>query len=235
MKKFVNWNSLKWPVLSLMLLGAMSACNKNKDEMPRTPAAGFMAFNLALDKPSVGFSLSGSPVTKAPLSYSAFTGVYLPVNVGATEVKSYDYTNNATIATSNANLADSMYYSAFLIGANGNYSNLVVHDDFETVTPVAGKAWIRYINAVPDSTAIPSITIDENTGNAPYGTVSNFSQVDVGNVDISVTNGGSVSANRTITTQENKIYTVLFVGLPNQTDTTKSVMIKYIENGTAAL
>jgi hypothetical protein len=37
---------------------------------------------------------------------------------------------------------------------------------------------------------------------------------------------------RTVTLEKDKVYTVLLVGIPGQTDTTKSVQIKYIANGT---
>jgi len=138
-----------------------------------------------------------------------------------------------TIAISSTTFADSAYYSAFVMGANGNYRNVVVKDEVDLVTPVAGKAWVRYVNAIPDSVSTPSVTVGTNTESAPYATVSAFAQVDAGPVNIAVTNGGSINATRTITMEENKVYTVLLAGLPGATDPVNAVQIRFITNGTA--
>jgi hypothetical protein len=205
-----------------------------KDEVaPRTPAAGFMGFNLALDKPLVGFSLSGHPISNSGLEFPAFTGNYLPIFPGARELKAYDFNSNSTIATSNETFVDSMYYSAFLVGNNGTYRNLVVQDNYDAVTPVSGKAWVRYVNAIPDSST-STVMMGETSASAKYGNVSAFEQVNSGDLEVSVKNGSTIDAGRTIAVEENRIYTILLVGLPNQTDTTRNVAIRYIQNGTAA-
>ncbi|HMI78940.1 MAG TPA: DUF4397 domain-containing protein [Ferruginibacter sp.] len=237
MKKLKNvMGSFGLPILGLVLTVLLfSACRKdNNDQVNNTPAAGVMAFNLAVDKPAVGFSLSGgATLGNAPLNYTGYTGIYLPVYTGTREVRSFEYLSGSTIATSNSTFLDSAYYSAFLMGANGNYRNVVVKDQVNLVTPVAGKAWVRYVNAIPDSVSTVSVTIGANNETAPYATVSTFTMVDAGPVTFMVSNGSSINASRTITMEENKVYTVLLSGLPNSTDPEKSVQIKYIQNGTA--
>lgn len=225
--------TFKIPFLLLLFTVLFAACRKDKNDVTPIPAAGLMAFNLAADKPAVGFSLSGNQLGNTALTYTGYTGAYLPIYIGTREVRSFDFVTGSTIAISNKTFADSMYYSAFLVGANGSYRNVVVNDNFEQVTPVSGKAWVRYINAIPDSTTTTGVTIGEINENASYASVSDFRQVNTGALDISVKNGGSINSERTINVEENKIYTVLFVGLPNQTDTTKAVKIRFIQNGTA--
>jgi len=219
------------PLLGLVLtVFVFAACKKDDTEPVHTPNAGVMAFNLAVDKPAVGFALSGNTLGNTPLNYTGYTGVYLPVYTGTREVRTFDYYMGTTIAISSTTFADSAYYSAFVMGANGNYRNVVVKDE---VAPVAGKAWVRYVNAIPDSVSTPSVTVDTNTESAPYATISAFTQVNAGPVNIAVSNGGSINATRTITMEENKVYTVLLAGLPGATDPANAVQIRFITNGTA--
>jgi len=226
------------PLAALMLTVVLfTACKKDDSfDNIRTPAAGLMAFNLATDKPAVGLALSGSNFGNAALGFNNYTGAYLPIYVGSREVRSFEFDNGATIAISSGNFADSNYYSVFVLGANGNYRNLVVKDAVDSLSPVAGKAWVRYINAIADSSATPVITIGTGTDNvintsAAFATVSSFTQVDAGLVNTAVNNGSSIAANRIITLEENKIYTVLFAGLPGATDMSRAVQIKFIQNG----
>ena len=193
-----------------------------------------MAFNLAPDKSAIGFTLSGNQLGSQPLGYSNFTGAYLPVFVGNREVRSFEYGSGSTLAISNGNFADSMYYSVFLLGANGVYRNLLVKDELDSLDAVPGKAWVRYINAVPDSSSAHVVTIGESSfaETAPYASVSSFKQVDAGDVSTGISNGGNISASRTINLEVNKIYTVLFSGIPGTTDPAKAVQIRFIQNGT---
>lgn len=240
MKRLLNMKKSNAYALAALVLVAtlFGACKKdNPNDYVRTPAAGLMAFNLTADKPAVGFSLSGSNLTNAPLGYASFTGAYLPIYVGSREVRTFDYTSGSTLAISGSDFKDSLYYSAFLVGTNGRYKNVVVKDNLDSLTAVTGKAWVRYINAIADSAVSPIVTIGSGSENvinesAAYGNVSAFKQVNAGAVNTSVNDGGNITANRTITLEQNKIYTVLYTGLPNQTDTTKAVQIRFISNGT---
>jgi Domain of unknown function (DUF4397) len=235
MKKLKNAiGSYGLPLAGLLLTVLLfAACKKEDPNTVYTPVAGVMAFNLAPDKAAVGFTLSGNLLGNAPLNYTGYTGVYLPVYTGTREVRSVEYYMGSTIASSSMNFADSAYYSAFLLGANGNYRNLVVKDELESITPVAGKAWVRYVNAIPDSTSAPAITIGVDNENAAYATVSAFRQVNAGSVNTAVSNGSTINASRNLTLEENKVYTILFVGLPNPTDPANAVQIRFIQNGTA--
>lgn len=237
MKKLMNvFNNIKIPALIVMLsVFVLSSCKKNDPEIIRTPAAGLVAFNLAPDQQAVVFSLSGNSFGNAALNYNGYTGNYLPVYLGNREVRSYDYNTGSTLAISNMNFMDSSYYSVFLVGANGAYRNIVVEDNYNNVLPAAGKAWVRYVNGITDSTARPNIKIGSISEAASYANVSDFRQVNAGSINASVSNGDKIDANRTLTFEENKIYTILFVGVPGATDSTKSVKIRYIENGTATL
>lgn len=229
------------PALSRLSLIALAfaavlfvSCSKNNDnDFDSPPSAQLMLFNLAPDKPAVGFTISGNQLGNAPLNYTGYSGVYLPIYTGSRELRSFDFNNGATIAARTDTYADSSYYSAFLLGAAGDYRNLVVQDDYTNVVPVSGKAWVRYINAVPDTITRPDVTIAGTTEGAVYGSVSDFVQVDAGSVDVAITSG-TFNTSRTITLAENRIYTVLFVGLPGATDPALAVQARFIENGSAS-
>lgn len=218
----------------LLVAGLISACDKDDDNDNRLPSAGLMAFNLAPDQNAVGIALSGSQLTNAPLAYTSFNGTYQNIYVGPRDIASFDYNLDSTLATSNVTFEDSAFYSLFVVGNNGVYKNITVRDDIDSSSSVS-LAHVRYINAIPDSSA-PVVTITsggEKPVDAPakFTEVSPFIPVAGGDVNIAVSNGNTISANRTITLENGKVYTALLVGVPGATDTAKAVQIRYIVNG----
>lgn len=223
--------------ISLLLAGSavMVSCSKlDNDDNQNTPVAGLMAFNLAPDQSSLILTLNGNSLTNFPLPYTNYTGGYLSVYPGSRTLDAYGSTSSATpIATATASFEPEKYYSSFTIGVNGNYRNVIVHDNFDTLT-ATGQSYIRYINAIPDSSR-PTVTIAAGGTNVvndqpAYGFVADFVAITPGQVSIDITNGGTIDADRTISIEQNKLYTVLLTGLPGTTPATE--MIKFIQNGT---
>ena len=220
--------------VSLLLMSMLFvACDKD-DDVDNVPAAGLMALNLAPDL-SANIALDGSYLTAGPLNYTTYTGGYYRVFPGNRMVQTFDFSNSSLLDTTSVNFEQDKYYSVFVLGTQGNYENKIVSDDFDALSSMAGKAYIRYINAIPDASD-PVVTITAggtNTANTnvPYTTVSDFLPVDVGNVMIDVDNGGSIDAGRTISVEERGVYTALLIGMPGSTGT-DSVAIRYIKNGT---
>jgi hypothetical protein len=215
-----------------VLLGgiALTACNKsNFDNDNNSQAAGLMAFNLAPDKSSVGVSLSGSNLTNVPLGYSAYTGSYIGIYPGSRIVESYD-NSGWSVASPAFTFEPKKYYSVFVAGANDSYRNIIVQDNFDSLSGTSGQAYIRYVNAIPDS-ARPTVIISAAGINEPasFASVSEFKAVAPGQVSIDINNGGTIDADRTITVEQRKVYTVLLIGTPGAT--TNGVQIKFIENG----
>jgi hypothetical protein len=218
-----------------LIIFLFSACKKDVDRVQQ-PAAGLMAFNLAPDKAAVGVALSGNNFTNTPLAYTNYTGGYRGVFVGNRSVESYDYSSGTTLATTQQLFKDSAYYSLFVLGTEGHYSNLIVQDHIDTLSSANGEAYVRYVNAIPDSTK-PLVTISSGgtnvvNDNAAYATVSDFTGITPGDISITVNNESTFNVNRTISVEGGKIYTILLTGIPEQTDTTKAVQIKFITNGT---
>lgn len=229
-------NGYARPLAALLVMALLfTSCMKNNTDIATQPstAAGLMAFNLAPDKAAVGFTLSNNQLRNPALGYTDFTGAYLPIYIGNREVRSVDYYTGSTIATTNGNFADSMYYSVFVVGNNGSYRNVLVQDNLSALTVSSGKAWVRYVNAITDSSARPVVNIGDGAVNetAGYATVSSFVQVDAGSVSTTVQDGGNINAARTLTLEANKVYTVLLLGVPGSTEPGKSVQIRYITNG----
>jgi hypothetical protein len=219
--------------LSVMLF---SACKKGLDTGDtQLPVAGLMAFNLVPGNSSVGIALSGNNFTNSPLSYTNYTGGYRLVYVGNREVESYDFYTGSTLATATHLFEDSAYYSVFVAGTNGKYSNIIVKDNLDSLSSATG-AFVRYVNAIPDSTRQPLVDISSNgtnvfNDNAAFTSVSNFKEVTPGDISVKVNDGSAINSNRTITVEKGKIYTILLVGKPAETDSTQAVQIKYIQNG----
>jgi len=219
---------------TFMLIGTtLVSCLKDHDNTGNNPVAGLMAFNLAPDKSSVGISLSGNNLTNVPLGYSAYTGAYLGIFPGNRTVEAYDI-NNVNIVTSPAFMFEpKKYYSVFLAGANNSYRNIIVEDRFDSLSGVSGQAYIRYINAIPDSSK-PTVTISAGGTNAvneqaAFAAVGEFKAVTPGQVSIAIANGSTINSSRTITVEQRKVYTVLLIGIPGAT--TNGIEIRFIENG----
>jgi hypothetical protein len=238
MKRFFSLaRKSRWAVSGIIAGGILfTACNKSSVEENDTNVAGLMAFNLAADAPSVGFSLSASNLTLNPLAFNSYTGTYKLVYPGGRSLEAYSFISGNTLAsTSSFMFEPQKYYSAFLVGTAGSYENVIVNDRLDTLSGT-GKAFIRYINAIPDASA-PTVTIASNgtnvvNDNAPFKNVSEFVAVDPGTVMVHVTNGGTIEASRSITLEQQGIYTVLLSGKPGDTGET-AVQIRYIQNGIA--
>lgn len=230
-------NAKKWVGIAATILLSvffLASCTKNDNSYNQPPVAGFMAFNLAPDQSSVGFLLSGNSLTNFGLAYTNYTGNYLPVYTGTREVAAVNYLNGNVLATATQAFADSSFYSGFLVGANGRHRNIIVEDNFDAVTPVTGKAWVRYVNAIADTVAQPTVTIGDHSSAAAFGSVSGFEQVAAGDVAVAVADAANFNASRNIAVEENKIYTILLVGQPGSTDPNLQVQIKFIQNGSAS-
>lgn len=231
-KKFLSRKSIMIAASVLSMAVLFSACKKNKDDVPQTGVARLMAFNLATDQPVVNFGLSNN-LFGAPLNYGSFTGTYLNIYPGNRQVSSYGASNNL-LDSLTYSFEQGKYYSAFVVGSNNNYKNIVVQDNYDSLTASSGKAYVRYVNAITGSSSsnvsITSGTTNVVNGNASLGQVSPFIAVTPGALTINVSNENT--ANRTITVAQQKAYTILLMGQPNQTDSTKAVQIRFIENGT---
>jgi len=222
-------------VIGIVVLaaGIFSACNKSDAVTTHIPASGLLVFNLAPDKDGIGVALSGNLLNSTPLGYTDYNGNYQSIYTGTRDIKSFDL-RDSVLASSSFTFEDNSYYSLFVTGNNGVYQNIVVRDDIDS-NATADKAYIRYINAIPDSSApVVSITsggtsVSEAT--AGFSTVSNFIPVTAGDVKIAASNGSNISTDRTLTVENGKVYTVLIVGVPGATDNEKKLQIRYVVNG----
>lgn len=223
-------------MLGVVLLGGLflMACNKNHDDnQPNIPVAGIMAFNLAPDQSNIGVDLSGGGFVIAPIYYQSYTGGYLAAWPGQRTVRSYNYWNGTLLVSSAAQLDTTQYYSIFVMGAKGNYRNVVAKDNVDSLTTDKGTALVRYVNAVPDSAAL-HINNGHGDQQLAFGGVSAFAPVSSGNFSLNVSSSAGVSASRTVSLTEGYVYTFLLSGIPNAKDST-AVQIKYIVNATGAV
>jgi hypothetical protein len=227
------------PLLAVATAGLLfSACLKDKDnDTNDVPAAGLMTFNLAPDQQSVVVTLSNNTLTRTPLAYTNYSGVYQPIYVGNRTVDAFDYPETTPLASTSFNFEQDKYYSLFVVGNNNSYRNVISHDNIDSLSASNGKAYIRYINGITDSVNASTVTISAGgsnvvNDNAAYASVSQFTSLNPGEVTIAVKNSNGVDANRNITVEQNKVYTVLLTGVPGETDDSKKVQIKYILNGT---
>ncbi len=224
------------PLLAIILVSfSFSSCLKNDKDLPVNPVSGVMAFNLATDRSAVDFVTANTTLTNIPVEYSNFTGAYLNVYSGSGPIDTYDHNTQLKLASANNNFGVDKYYSVFFVGRDSSYSNVVVEDHLDSLAYTSGKAYVRYINAIADSSS-PVVKVsgggaDIFTAPAAFKTVSVFKAVNAGDVNIAVSNElSTINASRTITLSDSKVYTILLMG--NAGNSTTPVEIKFIENGT---
>ena len=232
MKKLLQGTAVLF-VLSLVF----SACMKNNDSQTVIPSGGLMAFNLAADADAVGIRLDGNNLVNQPLLYTNFTGAYLPIYVGNRTAWAYDYYSGNVLTQQVPFVSvDSQYYSLFVVSADSNYKTVVVNDHLDTLNYDAGHAFVRYINAIGDSTQQPLVKFNQAGADvvseaAAFAHVSGFSKLAAGNTTVSVKVSTGIDTSRSVELEANKVYTVLLLGKPGATGD-KAVQIKYIVNGT---
>ena len=240
MKKMLNYVKQKNMLMLMLGLGLVllfSACKKDVDT-PQTPAAGLMVFNLIPNHTAVGFVLSDRLITSAPLDYTSYSGNYISVFTGSRDLGLYDVQGDSTITEVTQQFEPDKYYSAFAVGANGNFSTVIVDDHLDTIPDSTDQTFVRYINAIPDSSQ-PTVTIASGGTNvvdeaASYTNVSSFESITPGEITIEVSNGTNISATRNITVEKGKVYTILLSGLPDATEDADKVQIKFITNGSVS-
>jgi hypothetical protein len=178
------------PVFGMIAMAVFfTACMKNKDENPNIPVAGLMSFNLATDQQSVVFSLSGNSLAPSPLMYTSYSGGYQNIYAGNRTVNAYDYPNNVPLASLEQNFEQNKYYSVFLVGSANKYKSVIAVDNLDSLSATTGNAYVRYINAIGDSTINPTVTINAGANsivndNAEFGDVSEFKAVSPGEISI---------------------------------------------------
>lgn len=233
---YVRSKNLWVILLSLTLIFA--ACKKN-DVVNESPTSGLMAFNLIPEEGGVDFVMSNRAITNSPLTFTNYSGTYLSVFSGNRSVALYSAQDDSAFAEVSQVFEPKKYYSIFALGANGKYSALLVNDRLDEIPDSTNEAFVRYINAIPDSIKpTVGISINEtslvNDNNAGFGTISSFKETNPGEATIKVIDQGNVLTSRTITLEKGKIYTILLVGDPAATSDVNKVQIKFIVNGTVS-
>jgi len=231
----MNKKSFLFKTLSMCAIASVvvfTACKKSTvdNNNNNIQSAGLMAFNLAPDK-TVAITIGGNGLAGSPLAFNSYTGTYLPIYPGNRTVESFDYATSTSLASASDSFRVDKYYSVFVVGTAGSYQNVIVNDNFDSLSSSSGQAYIRYINAI-NGTGNAAVTISGssvNNSNAAFGSVSDFVAVTPGSTTITVNNGTTVNVNRTITTEAKNVYTVLLSSGATSSD---PAQIKYITNGT---
>lgn len=223
----------------LMIIAAgvlFSSCNKNDDsDQPDLAVAGLMGFNMAPDQYAIGITLDGSSISNVPIGYDSYTGMYVAVFAGNRQLRTYGMSNSNLLAENSVVFDTSKYYSVFFMGANGNYRHVIAEDKFDELSGANGKAYVRFIQSIPDSTDSRVVISGNGTNwvdqDAGFGDISEFVAVDPGEIAISVNNSADVALSRTITVEAKKIYTVLIMGHPDSQLPEAEGSIRFISNG----
>lgn len=235
MKKQTKFLSATALLVGFFMASAILFSSCKKDNPVHVPAAGLMVFNLVPDQQGIDVTADNNRLFNTPLSYFNYSGNYLPLYTGNRTLQSYAVGNTTTLTTNTATLADSAYYSLFIMGTDGAYKGVLVEDKLDSLPVSTGNAFVRYVNGITGEDD-HGVTIEKGSeqifaGTNKLGFVSSFKEVTPGDISVSVSSEGSEPVTRDIPVVKDGIYTILISGVPNDTDTSKSIKIKYIQNG----
>lgn len=235
MKKLISLKKIGLTLAAFLTFAVLfSACKKT--ESTRIPQAGLMAFNLVPDQAGIGVAIDNRSILNGPLPYTNFTAGFVGVHPGTRELTSFVFSGGTTMETSPQNFKDSLYYSVFVMGTEGNYKNVFVEDPLDSLDATAEKAFVRYVNGVTgDDETTVSITSESAVvfnGTDEMGKVSDFKEVTPGTISVTVTNPGrDGSVTRDLEVAKNGVYTVLVIGTPGSADEDKDVQIRMAHYG----
>lgn len=219
-------------LLSLLLVGVFTSCLSDDDNNPPVPVAGLMTYNLSPDNSMVTIGLSGNVIGPS-LPYLSYSGTYMAIFPGNRTVSTYGSSLGIPLASTTYAFNADKYYSMFFMGAQGNYVNVVVNDSLDKLQAQAGKAYIRYVEAIPTVQNLQVTVTDNNaqpviSESANYKDVSDFVTIPADSVTIRVVKN-TLQKERTIYLDERKVYTVLLVG--DTLNQGQNIQIKYLING----
>src|SRR5882672_6846637 len=129
MKKFIPFTRVRIGAVTGILLAGLvfTACKKsdNGNNNNNIPVSGLMVFNLSPDVTQAGFTISGNNLTNSPLAFNSYSGGYLSVYSGSRSLQSYSFNSGNSLATTTYDFDSSKYYSAFLVGTDTTYRNII--------------------------------------------------------------------------------------------------------------
>ncbi len=166
----------------ILLFSAVTFSACKKEDVATAPTSHLMAFNLIPDSTQpVVFVLDNNTLANSSIAFNSFTGGYLDVFSGPRTLKLYQTNSDSALASMSYTFQPGMYYSAFAEGANGTYTNRIVNDNLDSLPTSTGNAFVRYVNAIPDSSS-SMITVSANGSdvvgtNTSFGDVSDFTGI----------------------------------------------------------
>lgn len=219
------WNFL----LCAFTIFSLASCQKENPSYAYIPSSGVMAYNLASDLPAVAFTVGTTPISGA-LNVGGHTTNYVPVTTGEKQLGALNVNSGAMISSQNSAFNENAKYSAFLVGYNGVYKTVLSVDEAGVEGRINGKAWVRYIHAIADSSSAVTVSIAGQSENAVYGTVSDYRPVNAGEINVGISSTNQFDVSQTVVLEQDKLYTVLFVGDPGS-NSQNTAQARLVMNG----
>jgi hypothetical protein len=225
-------------LLGLLLITALYSCEKNavQDITGDAPQARIKFFNFGLNAPEVNFYANDTKMTAISSTSGAesILGVaYGSVGSGGlySSIKPGQYVfagkvsalvdKDKAISNIAATIATQMDYSLYLSGLYNTASKTIdgfVLEDAFPANPDTGKAYVRFVNAIYNSSPMALYAMNTNTNieatvgaAAAYKTGSLFVAIPNGVYNLSVRNSGSatnVITRTSVSFSKGRVYTV---------------------------
>ena len=230
----------RWMQQALALsavLATVVACSDDDENSVAGPAAGnanIRVIHASYDAPAVDILVDNAVGINA-LAFGQSSG-YAQVASGTRNIQVVpDGATTPVVIEADLALVDGADYTVFAVGELDSIT-AVFDDDLRA--PVANKAKVRFVHAVPDA---PAVDVKLNSGTGPslftgqaFKGISGYQQVDGGAYTFAVTANGStaeVALYNPITVQNGTVYTVLAHGTLDPADAYPFGVRIFVDNG----
>ena len=251
--KNISVSIFKYCTLALLSIGIFTSCDDETNFSPYKTTvslkdAKVKFLNTAIGPDGTNFTVNWFlDDTKSTAVFNA-TSVPLGISFGSNFPASINYaltpagkknmqikvpadaTNpESTVVNSQIEFEAEKNYSSFLVGTNLNYSTYTINDDLTISKPEIDKAYIRYVNVIPNSPSTGfDVSIKEVNENALIFTGVKYLEGDVNFIpvtaisddesilyEVQLRNVGSteILSKTTITLRRGRIYTFYSYGL----------------------
>lgn len=231
MKNFTIYNFKKQLFVPLLLaICSLSACMKT-EKVDQTVYAGLRVINASATLNTYNVYINNATINSAALPYGGAIN-YAQKDLATYTLKITPASSAEELYTTPISLANSAYYSFYLVGHPNNYSNLLLNDNL--AVPTEGKAYIRLVHLSPDAGAIDLAKTGGNKliENSLYKTGSTFVAVDPGTISLDILDhaNGTVKTSQTdVVLSANLHYDIICGGYATpENDTFRNLNIKTI-------